>query len=351
MSKKDHNFSFNSLPFILCVSMILGVLVYAGSIWFFFSSIKIIEYSQGDDFEKPSIVLKSNDRIDSLSIRDLSQEGPVFKNENTDKIWRKEKLFINTHKSVLNWIVFHSIVLALAFSSSIFIIILISEIVKKFKVKFFTRKSLKLLIPFIILIILTIISIKYVGIKRTTLMSGNEIMEFFGIIFKNPHFTVGTLVRLLSFISIIPLSGIIVINIALNESIQKPNTSLWKYKFLRDRLNVFAFYSGCFVAISLIGTRLQREMIKEQIVNIELIYPNDLIFAYGASFSLFLSLFFLPTLIYLKYFEKIYVSKSELDSNSTYWWKISQEAVKDMKLVFSIFLPMITSLFQSYIEY
>lgn len=342
----------NYIPIFLALIVAIGLFVYFLSTKYLLDSVIDLNVTSQDSTNGPQIILKDIDSTDTLSVNYLSKHGaegigPVSK-------WNlTEKLYLNLHPAIVNYIIFHGIVISLAWASMLFMLGVIYKLIKEFGIRFRSKATLISVIPFIVLIFLTGLVLDYLIGTRSNNMMGGEIMEYFNIIFIEPEKVLKLVALAIAIASLIPVGGIMIINIAITETFGKSSTEKIeeqgkKYKILKDNLNVFALYAGLFVAAAIIGTGLQREMIGGQIHNIELIYPDEIIYAYGMSFSFILGLIFIPSLAYLKYYKRKNNIVITEKTSGVSWWKIGSESISDLKLTLSIILPLLTSIAQSY---
>lgn len=333
----------NNIPLALVLTILLGLL-----------SFIVLTNCLLNDITPYDKVRNSKELVvdrDSVSYT-ITQKSMVY---NVPCVQREDRtkapLFLNVFPGTLNWVLFHSTALSLALASLPFLIALLIRLQTRFQLKLWHKKSLWLIIP-IALIAAISIYFKNNVTNDIPAVFGARIMEHFEIVFNDPRkIIVNTVERWFLIIGIIPLLGILTINSAVNKFFTNKSEygfSLKEgYKSLKDGLNLFALFAGLLVAVSIIGTGLQKKMILEQLMYAEEIYPDEFIFAYGLLFTFLLALFFLPSLAYLKYHKKR--EAIILGENNASWWNIGQESVDDIKLIFSIIIPLLSTMLQSYL--
>ncbi|MDY8136237.1 hypothetical protein [Aquimarina sp. 2201CG5-10] len=343
----------NHIPTFLVLSIFIGLLTYIVISNSLLNDLIIFHPDFEENRQQTQLVLKRDSTKHVLSVSELAIKGIEVSNTNLDHTNIKNQLYVNTHPAALTWILFHSIVLSLATASILFLIFLIYRIKKQFNIIVFSKKSFKTLIPILLLITLTVLSLMFFAKDHQRIMGGAKLMTLFDIIFYNPKTIVNSILTVYFAVGVVPLIGILFINIAIrnafnfNTTKQKENWQI-NYKRLKDKLNVFALFIGLLVGSSIISTRLQRDMIAEQIYNIKEIFPDEFIYGYGISFTLILALFFLPSLGYLKYYKQKEGTYSQVKKSPTSWWKLGEESIDDIKLIFSIIIPLLSSIVQSF---
>jgi hypothetical protein len=265
------------------------------------------------------------------------------------------KALINLNPKVLRWVIFHSVSLSLSFASWLFLAYLAFQLFQEYKTNF--KKFHYAL--WAAGIILALIAIIYISQKHSIILNGIEIMEYFNLVFIDPLRATFIILIPFFFMSLTPVTGIILVNMGAyfsfenrNQSNLNPDTSIdfrEKYQTLKEDLNIFAFYLGFLVSCAVIGTGLQRDLIISQIgeENSNLLFPLELLHTYGIGFSLILALFFVPTYMYLQYAGRDFNTN---DENPGKWWEIGKDTINNLKLVFSIFLPLLSSIIQPLIN-
>ncbi|MCI4670622.1 MAG: hypothetical protein MRZ79_20980 [Bacteroidia bacterium] len=299
---------------------------------------------------------------------------------------------LNYKHSVLKWIGFHSGALGFGYALIPFFFILIFQIIKEVNQKSEARLDHKFPIRiFLVSLLLVALSSLFTFLilrgDNVNLLSGADIMADFNIVFYDPNLTIGILVVFFMIVGIPPLLGMLMIVWATaklwnekgsldedenkkitetlaaqstkdesgqqpkREDLEKPirDGKLVKlYLSIRDKLNVFAFFSGCLVALSILGSRLQRDMIMDYIPDVKEIYPDLFTYLYGLVFTLLLAMFFLPAQFFLKYFKDERGIAVEAKPESGKWWKIGTESIQDIKLIFALVLPLLTTAVTSF---
>lgn len=319
---------------LLSAIVAVGFLVYIGS----------------NELMRRSLV-KSKPKIEEMIIigKDTVQLSEKVIQVQTLQTTRGEKTtYLNVFPKTLLWISYHSLALTIALIAVILLIFPIRSLVKEFHIKSkwsTTYPFIPILIGGIVLAILLSSGI----VKLRALISGDGIIKYFRIIFEPESEIVRYLVGIFLFLAVVPIFGITVINLATKKLSTDPTlkADITKhYKSLREKLNTFALVIGFLVSISIIGTKLQKKMIGEQLMNVDAIYPDEFVYLYALTFTLVLALFFLPSLFYLKRIKADHEIKTEDDVLSLGWWKVGKESVDDIKVIFSMILPLITSISQ-----
>lgn len=352
IDRKDYGKIKRYLPLpLITVAVLLGFLTFFLSTGYLINAIK----QRPNSTKSPEFVVKTDSIPLTISQKEIVKDVPTISSSNNQGGKSKARFYLNVFPGTLNWIMFHSTALSLAMTSLIFVIALILRLKIKFKLVFLSPKTLLLVIPLLLLVAMSILFERRVtSPSKINAVFGAGIMEYFEIIFDQPKVVVKTIERSFYSIGVFSLFGITTIIMAANKFAN--NTSKYSfdfkkgYKTLKDGLNVFALFTGLLVGVSVIGTSLQKKMIAEQVSHLKEIYPDEFIYAYGLIFTFILALFFLPALVYLKYLKK---NSGEIEvENKTPlgWWNIGQESLDDIKLIFSIILPLLTTVVQSFIE-
>ena len=323
-------------PFTLSLIIVIGFFVYVGS----------------NQLMRDSLLIEPDQRTERMMIigKDTVKVSEKVHQVQTDIITSKGKKsnYLNVFPATILWISFHSTSLAIGIIAAWLLFFLIRSLIKEFDIKF-SKTTIFAFIPLLIGVFALMFALETDLILLRSLISGNGVTKYFGIIFPENTDIVRALVGTFLLIAVVPLSGIILINVAsknlsINENLHENMAA--HYKSLREKLNTFALVTGFLVAISIVGTQLQKKMIGEQITNIDAIYPNEFIYLYALTFTLILALFFIPSLLLLK---RIKIDKKiEADTGvmNLGWWKIGKESVDDVKLIFSMILPLIASVSQ-----
>lgn len=340
----------------MALSTLLGLLIVIGSITYLYDSIQIPK-STDTQMVIDQDTLKISDRLKEVP-KLMSDRAAMVGPQKMEKVY-----YLNIFPATLTWMIFHTFALSLGAASMVFLIHLIRNLRRRFEIRLRSKQTLKVLLPFILVVVITLLFYllmtsspvveSYSG--SNILVSGSEIMDHFNIIFKDPQQTIKNVVTAFFLLGLVPLLGITMVNIAINTLWSKdPKEEVdhtADYFILKDRLNVFALVSGLLVAVSVIGTGLQRSMIAEYLVgDINLIYPNEFIYAYGLSFTLLLALFFLPSLAFLKYYKRQFKVKSSEETTKIGLWSVGKESIDDIKLIFSIVLPLLSSVVQPFLS-
>ncbi len=292
----------------------------------------------------------------SLSLSSKVEKIPVF----IDKKGSVKKYYLNVFPGVLNWTVFHCVALSLATSSILFIVLLIIRIKNKFEVNFKSIDFKLAILPMIATILAIVIFYFTISSQQiTSLVSGADIMADFDIIFLNPQLLIQRFVAAFLILGCIPLVGMMIINIAIHNlhtlRLKKDYDLEGSFKTIKDSLNIFSLFSGLLLGVSIVGTRLQRDMIAEHFDKgkeiIHIIYPDSFIYSYGMGFTLILALFFLPSLLYVNYSKSVLIKKEEVtgSNNNRGFWHIGKDTLEDAKIILSIVLPLISSVVQHFI--
>ena len=336
----------SNIPLFITFSIFLGLLTFVLSTNYLYDGLL-------DNSPDGKIILFSKDsqNSDTLTVNSLARNVPTAV-VGKEKI--KKRFYLNVFPATLNWITFHSVALSLSMASIIYLIALIVNLKKSFAIKFFSRETLKVIVPILLVAILLLVLMSYSKIEWDQIVYGGEIMNHFNIVFNDPQDITRKIQGAFFVISIVPLCGLIMISLATsvlhNLGAGHQRDLKADCKKINDRLNIFALFSGLLVAVSIVGTRLQRAMIAEQVPGIENIYPDAFIYAYSITFTLILALFFLPPLAFLKYVQSNKIPSGGAKKENVSWWKIGKESMDDIKLIFSIVLPLLTSIVQSFLK-
>lgn len=256
------------------------------------------------------------------------------------------KVSITKNPLVLRWITFHSCINALAFSSIIFIVLLIIKLYRDY----IKGHNLNLYLQILAIILIFVMFICMLMYNKSKLLAGDDILKYFKIIFKDTSLAINLVTIPLFIIALIPLSGVIIINHGAYQLIHDKSTKednddkRKKLAYLKDTLNLLAAYLSIFVSVSVIGTGMQRDMVMAEMTHADRLFPVEIIYAYGISFSMVLALFYVPSLVFIKILEKEYLPKTENSPHT--WWMLGSETVNMVKLALSVALPLITSIIQ-----
>ncbi len=359
-----------SAPFWIAISIVVGLFTLLISSNYLFQKvnfslpdIKIIRQTNKNDTTNIINILKVKNKIDidtsgilffskSKNKIDSILYGSSFQYMTEDAIRQKlsninSEALMNLNPAVFRWIIFHSVALSLSMASLAFLLYLIAKLFNEFKPYYNLITYTSLLVG----ILGAIGFFLYVSKNQPKILSGGELMENFNFIFKFPDKVINSIVFPMFSVALIPLIGILLVNIATYFSFYKniENKTIQelveKYKDIKGNLNIFALFLGLMVSCAVIGTGLQRDMIIGYIG--EILYPKELIYAYGIVFSLILALFFIPSYAYLRYVGRDYANKSNEPGN---WWEIGKETIDNFKIVLAIILPLLSSIVQPFIK-
>lgn len=259
--------------------------------------------------------------------------------------------FVNLHPKVFKWMIFHTAALSLFMASFLFILNLIIQIWMPWK----AMLNLKYILTLILSISGIIVFLTVFGKITPKIWNGIQIMDHFNLIFSNPECAIHFFVWPMQAVSFFPIIGILLINLRVYHVFQKEKIQPTHIEYikLKDTLNIFALYLGLLVSCAVIGTGLQQEMIIGEIPGLKVLYPNEMIYAYGIAFSLTLSLVFIPSYVYLVKASRAFskADKDEENNSATFLWlHISKETIDNLKLTFSIILPLLTSIIQPFLS-
>ena len=363
-----------STPFLITISIIVGLstLLISSNYLFektneFNHDIEVIRQSTKKDSSSITNILKElpkESKVDTSGILILSKHknridsilfGSSVQYAPADSIKQKlsklnSKAFMNLNPAVFRWIIFHSVVLSLSMASLLFMLYIIANLFNEFKSYYKITTYASLLVG----VLSAIAYLFYVSYDQPKILSGGELMEDFKLIFEHPGKVLNSIVFPMFLISLAPLIGILLVNIAtyfsFDKNIENKDAQALqeKYKDLKDNLNIFALFLGLMVSCAVIGTGLQRDMIISHIGEFNsVLYPKELIYVYGIVFSLILALFFIPSYAYLRYAGRNYTNKNNEPGK---WWEIGKDTIDNIKIVFVIILPLLSSIVQPFIK-
>ncbi len=342
-------------PILISISISVGLLSFIMSINYLFNCITLntneVDIYKCEISNSDIRIIKRGAYIESIHYDSLSYYSGIRNSDKTSFIKSlkdvNKRAYLNINPIVFRWILFVSVALSISNASSIFIFLLVYQLYEKYK-HYFTKKSwLSLILSLLALLAFFL----YVWCNKSVFLDGGQIMDDFNIIFSNPSKSTYLVTGCLLFISLAPIIGILIINLAtyftlqLNEENKSELHLNIEYIYLNDRINILAFYLGVLVSFAVIGSGLQRNMIISQIVDLEILYPIEMTYAYGISYSLILALFFIPSSLYLRYLGQE-LSTEDDDQGKGKWWQLGQETYTTLKLGLAIALPFITSVIQ-----
>jgi len=256
--------------------------------------------------------------------------------------------YFNLNPSILRWTFFAGGSLSIILSSSILIMIAVHQLVQKYKPLFNSISWICLILSIIVFIIFLLFSSSI----QPMLWNGRDLMEKFGLIFNRPKYVTNWIIVPQYIVSIIPVIGILIINIAVYTSSQSKGNKSTLLKneciYLKDKLNIFAIYLSFLVSIAVIGAGLQRDMIISQVSELDILYTKEMIIGHGFSFSLILALIFIPTSIYLSLYGKENLKDNEKSGGM--WWQTGTNLFNNIKLFLSITLPFFSGIMQQIIS-
>lgn len=341
------------MPIWISGSILLGLSIFSITAFYLLkltlpSEKKTVVKIENTEFAKSStqFILNKHNRIDTIILDSIFyakiQSGQRKKTLLIDLKNINDKTFINLNPFVLRWITFHSVALSLGFSSLGFIVFLI--------IKLFPDKQdiikMKPIISILLGLVAAIGCIIMIIIAQDKILTGVDIMEYFNLIFKNPRFAIGIITYPMLAISLFPIFGILLINVRAYFIFQLNNklASNEEYTNMKNNLNSFSFYLGLLVSCAVIGTGLQRDMIIDHVKDFSYIYPKELIYSYGISYSIILASFFVPSYMYLRYTGSAFAGSEPSEGKN--FLSLSKEAIDNLKLALSIVLPTISSIVQ-----
>lgn len=335
-------------PILLVLTIVIGLIAFLRYSTYFLDAVKVNPEESQNTLCVDGTLFTLNDL--SKEVPKVSIEGHLFEAK------KKEKFFyLNVFPSVLTWVVFHSASLCIGIVCSLLLLYYIVRIFKKLHIEVFSKRAFFNIGIFVAFFLLAGYFFRTVVMNSFPIyLSGSELMEYFGIIFVEPRSVIGITSLSFGLIWLVPLTGILVIKVGTQKLLaDTENDQAYiksTYKLLRDGLNIFALFLGLLVAAVIFGTKLQRNMISSHLIgDISLIYPDEFIVSYGLCFTLFLSLFFLPALFFLKFAGRKKEIRLTEKSTETGWWKVGKETLADAQLTLSIILPLLSGLMQEFI--
>ena len=311
----------------------------------------VIPFNDVSPIEVKIINNEQKNRIDTIFYStalyenlDTTQKKVYLKNLLPDI---NNKASLNLNPPIFRWIIFHSVSLSLFLASSIFIFYLVFITYKQYR-QYYNFKVVGVILVGVSVVLFALF---FISTPQTKIINGRELMTYFNINFDNPKCAINIIVIPMYIVSLIPIIGILMGNfgtycsfeskIAINS--KSPEEKIIEYNDLKERLNIFTFYLGLLVSCAVIGSGLQRDMITNQIG--ELLYPEEMVYAYGIAFSTILALLLIPSFVYLRYAGREY--QNIIDSTKKEdWWKIGVDTVDNFKLALSVALPLISSIVQ-----
>lgn len=335
-------------PFFLSIAMILGTVVLFISFKLVVNDLQVKELPKKNDIEFGGKCISLSSKVYNI---------PTYEREGIGE----KTYYLNSFPGTLNWIIFHCSGIALGITFCFFIFFLIRDLIDKFNIRF-DFKSYKLGIgpPGLI-----VFGMMFFGVLMSTketfgIIAGSEIMDDFGFIFQHPHNVTSSFIVIYMLVGLFALVGMAIINICISKTVSgemvKKSEIHKIFKKLKEDLNVFAFFSGLLLGVSIIGTGLQRTMISEYFFQgtevIQFIYPESFVYVYGIQYTVLLTIFYIPSLIYLNYSKSVAFPREQPKSGSeekTSWGLIGRDTVEDLKIVFSIFIPLLSSMLEVFI--
>lgn len=343
-------------PLLITASIILGllsVMIMTDTLYGLAITRKEVKLETGklkDGNSNYRIVSKDNHVIDTIFIDSAYYESLGDKDEKVAFMSQlkdiNNRAFMNLNPEVFRWVLFQIVTVSLSFSASVFILFMVIGLLKRFRKKFRLLSYLTVLFNIIIVVVLLF----FISKPQQVLLNGAEVMAFFHIIFSDPEKVLQLIVLPMYLISIIPAIGILIVNVAVYHSFQeKPEEGSLEenagiFAILKDNLNIFALYTALLVSCAVIGTGLMRDMMISQFKEIQVLFPKEMIYAYGISFSIILALLFIPTYAYLRYAGKKY-HEVKVDDNQQFW-SIGVDTIDNIKIALSVALPVLSSIIQ-----
>lgn len=290
-------------------------------------------------------IVMDSGRVDTVKYQldPTSQQPDKEKDQALSEL--NSSAFINLSPSVLTWIFFLSSAIGISLGLVPFLFWQIGRLIRQFQVKGMPS----FWITSIATIIAGLVTMIWVHTKRPVLMDGVEIMETFGIIFNDPSAATTSVIYPLMLVGLLPLFGIAAIYSVITRAFDADNAETDKeeaYKSIKGYLNVFTLMAALLISCAVISTGMQRDMILDQLISAEALYPQKIIYIYGASFSVLLALFAIPAYAYLQYAASDHLPQTANEDGSKNWWKIGQQSIDNLKTALSIVLPLLTSIIQ-----
>ncbi|MEM7573290.1 MAG: hypothetical protein AAF433_10335 [Bacteroidota bacterium] len=311
------------------------------------------EYKSGEEavnieLHIPSAVDSTPTVFDTIAVKNTIERVSILPGDEDDRL--RNGLTINFTPKVLVYVVFHSVFLSASIVAMLFMGFLIFRLITEFKIRIRFKENFLSIIGILILLIATVFLFKLINDSAPRLFGGAKIMETFGIVFNDPVAIVELISYVLMAVAIVALAGIAFINIVtakLTNNLVRDENS---FQVLISYLNTIALFSGLLVAGTVIGTSIQRTMIAEYLKNTNLIFPDEFIALYGVSFSFILAVFFLPTLFYIKSCQRSLDLVNAPDPEKLSWINIGKNTFEELKLLFSISLPILASIFEHFFQ-
>lgn len=344
----------NRMPLFIISVISVGLLFLLLSFLGFVGSLK--SYKKVNLSQQPhEIIFTQQDttiKQDTIKLKRSITDISLLNFKDTNEIKMRDALTLNFRPKTLTYIFFQSVYIYISISIMIMLIIgfLIRNMIQEFKFKIKWKDLRWSLLGIVLLLVITGVLIA-MSTNSSRLVGGATLMENFDIIFDEPGSITMFIIVIVAIVGIVCLFGIAFINLitnqVVNDTISKNKAD--QLKHLKGYLNSMAFFSSFIVAGAVIGTSLQREMIAEYLTNINLIYPNEFVAIYGMVFTFILAIFFVPTLVYIKYYERELEEEDKQNNageekEELSWLHLGQEIVKEFKIVFAILLPFLISI-------
>ena len=339
----------NYTPILIFTTIFTGLitlLVYSNIL---IGSLRTYDYKEGERVQLVVDQPNEEGEIQSDTVKLRNEITSVTILNHQDESTFKSNLSLNFAPKTLIYIFFHAAYLAVSVVGMLIVLFLLWRMTIEFDLKRRFGKNILSIISIIVLAVLTGVLMTLTNSDSEYFMGGAKIMRNFKIIFEDPMGMVKTVMSSLTAVGLVLLCAIAYVNVVtsrISESEATNEEKLSRLKSLKGYMNTIAFLSGLIVAGTVVGTSLQRDMISEYLTNIDLIYPMRFIAVYGMVFTIILALFFIPSLLYLKYCERKYQPSSQGEEKKG-WFGFGKETIKEIEIVFSVFLP----LFASVVEY
>jgi hypothetical protein len=263
----------------------------------------------------------------------------------------KEQTLFNNNPELFIWICAVALMVAFATSMAPILLLSIKDIRNNFKNK--SIVNWKLLIMTISLLIL----IASLSSYNKFLITPIEVIEKFHILVSSPAIIRGIVLYTLA-IGMIAVYGQLLINKSLNElpvtiqqlSPDEIKTVSLKFSLLRQKLKFFLISCASLIVFAIITTQLVRSAILKEIKTDLDIVPISFVYVYGAVFTFFLAVLYLPLYYRLKQKGVAMLNVPEDEATEKQAdlilrrFIIKETPVESFKITFSILAPILTTL-------
>ncbi len=302
------------------------------------------------------LITKNNDASDSVVVtykKNVAVDTTAPVQVQSQKTFSKQKLLFNKNPDFLVWIVFITLMIAVATSLIPVLFLSVRDIFRNFV--FNSVLKWKLFVLTIVILALII----FVSSNSNFLFTPIEVLENFRILLDSTILVKSIVIYSLA-VGMIAVYGQLSVNQAISQfpdsirnltpdEIKQKGYDL-KFILLRQKLRFFLICLATLIVFAIITTELVRKAILSEIkTNIDIV-PHSFVYVYGLVFTFFLAVLYLP--IYYRLRQKgvamLEIAEGEEEEKEKQpvfkTFIIKETPLDSLKITLSILAPILTSL-------